>query len=165
MSADQHPFNETMRISFEVPAVLERARLALVAIDRHQPRAGLAERRAPFAPGGETGAAETAQRRVVERLQQILFRQLTGAQAFEQRVTSARDVGVVIDIGRQLRVGIAALCRREHALRARMVDEMVTDLRRRRSVATPDAGRAYDPYPGTGRALQFLQQLFGAEHR
>ncbi len=63
-----------------------------------------------------------------------------------------------------MRVGIAALCRCEHALRARMIDEMMPHLRRRRSVATSDAGRAHDPYSGTGSALQFLQQFFGAEH-
>ena len=40
----------------------------------------------------------------------------------------------------------------------------MTDLRRRRSVATPDAGRAHHAYPGTGSALQFLQQFFGAQH-
>ena len=63
-----------MRIGFEIEAVLEGAGLALVAIDRHQPRAGLAEHRAPFAPRREAGAAETAQRGVVERLQQIFLR-------------------------------------------------------------------------------------------
>ena len=59
-----------MRIDLEIIAVLEGARLALVAIDRHQPRLRLGEHRAPFAPGRETGAAEPAKLRVVERLEE-----------------------------------------------------------------------------------------------
>jgi hypothetical protein len=165
VGADQHALNEAVRIRFEIISILERAGLALVAIDRHQPWPGLAQHRAPFAPRGKTGAAETAQGRVVEDFKQILFRQFAGAQPFQQRVASARDIGIVIDIGRQMRVGVATLRRREHALSARVIDEMVPDLRRRRGVAASDAGRAHDPYSGTGRALQFLQQLFGAQHR
>ena len=38
--ADQHAFEEAMRIAFEIVAVLERAGFALVAVHRHQPRRG-----------------------------------------------------------------------------------------------------------------------------
>src|ERR1700684_480046 len=59
MRADQHAFEKTVRISFEIVAVLERAGLALVAIDRHQPRAGLAQHRTPFPARRKASTAET----------------------------------------------------------------------------------------------------------
>ncbi len=38
---DQHALEEAVRVALEVVAVLERARLALVDVDRHEPRARL----------------------------------------------------------------------------------------------------------------------------
>ena len=95
---------------------------------------------------------------------QILLCQFAGAQPFQQRVTPACDIGIVIDIVRQMRVGVAALRRGENALRIGVIDEMMADLGCRRSIAAPNAGRAHNPHPGTGGALQFVQQFFGAEH-
>ena len=66
MRADQHALQEAVRIGFEVIAVLERAGLALVAVDRHQPWARLAQHRAPFAPRRKASAAKAAQARIVE---------------------------------------------------------------------------------------------------
>ncbi len=98
-----------MRVGLEVPAILEGAGLAFVTVDRHQPRPRLAENRSPFAPRGETCAAEAAQIGVVERFQKFFFLQLAGAQAIQQRVAATGDIGIVADIVRQMRVGVAAL--------------------------------------------------------
>ena len=165
MRADQHAFEEAVRIALEIDAVLERAGLALVAVDRHQARAGLAEHRAPFAPRREAGAAEAAQRGVVERLQQIVLRQFARAQAIEQLVAAAGDIGVVVDIFGQMRMGVAGLRGRHHIGDGRVVDEVVTDFGDRRGIAAADAGRAHDADAGTRRALQLVEQLLAAEHR
>ena len=60
-SRDQHPLKELMRIGFQIVAVLERARLALVAVDGHQPRTGRLPHEAPLATGREAGAAKATQ--------------------------------------------------------------------------------------------------------
>ena len=70
-----------MRIGLEIEPILERAGLALVAVDRHQPRARLAEHRAPFARGRKARAAEPAQARPVERLEERLGRKRAGRDA------------------------------------------------------------------------------------
>ena len=57
---DQHAFDKTVRIAFQIIAVLERARLALVGVDREQARRGLGAHQRPLASGRETGAAEAA---------------------------------------------------------------------------------------------------------
>ena len=51
-----------MRIAFEVVAILERARLTFVDVDRHEARRGLAANDAPLASRRKTRAAEAAQR-------------------------------------------------------------------------------------------------------
>ena len=154
-----------MRIGFEIEAVLEGAGLALVAIDRHQPRAGLAQHRAPFAPGREAGAAETAQDGVVERLQQIFLRQFAGAQTVQQRVTAAGNIGIIVDIVRQMRVGLAGLGGGEHVGNSGVIDKVMPDLGRRRGIAAADTGRAHHANAGAGLVLQLLQQFFRAQHR
>src|SRR5581483_3867173 len=64
---DQHPFEKAVRILLKVVAVLEGAGLALVAVDRHQPRRRLLADKAPLAPGREPGPAEPAQPRTFKR--------------------------------------------------------------------------------------------------
>ena len=64
---DQHAFEEAVRVGFEKIAVLEGAGLALVGVDRHQPRRRLLPHQAPFAPGRKPGAAEPAQPGMLER--------------------------------------------------------------------------------------------------
>ena len=154
-----------MRIGFEIIAILEGAGLALVAVDRHQPRPGLAEHRAPFASRRKAGAAEPAQRRVVERFQQIFLREAPGAQAVEQRVAAAGDIGVVVDIVGQMRMGLAGLRRGEHVRNGGVIDKVMADLGRGRGVAAADAGRAHHANAGARFVLQFMQQLFRAQHR
>ena len=113
MRADQHALKKAVRISLQVTAVFERARLALIAIDRHQPRAGFAKHRAPFASRRKTGAAQAAQARVVERFQQVLFREVAGAETRQQLIPATGNVSVVVHIFGQMRVGIAGFRRSE----------------------------------------------------
>src|SRR3981081_4592293 len=147
MRADQHALEKAMWIGLEIVTILERSGLALVAIDSHQPRPGLAEHRAPLSSRGKACAAETAQAGVVERLQKIFLRQLAGAQALQQRVATAGYIGVVVDIVRQMRVGSAAVRRRKHACNTRAIDKLMTDLGGRRGVAAADARRAHHANP------------------
>ena len=56
---DQHAFKEAVRIEPEIVAILERARLALVGIHRHQPRRRFGAHQRPFAPRGKARAAKT----------------------------------------------------------------------------------------------------------
>ena len=98
----------------EIEAVLEGAGFALVAIDRHQPRTGLAEHRAPFAARGKAGAAEAAQADVVERFQDIFRATPPERRPLEQRIAAIRHIGVVVDIRRHVAMGLAVLAVAEH---------------------------------------------------
>ena len=71
---DQHAFDEAVRVAFEIIAVLEGARLALVGIDREQARRRLRAHQLPFAPGRKAGAAEPAQAGVADELDQFVAR-------------------------------------------------------------------------------------------
>jgi len=121
----------------------------LIAISRGP---GSPSPRATFARS-ETRTTEAAQAGVVERLQEIFFRQLAGAQAIEQRIAAAGDVGVVTDIIRQMRVGIAALGRGEHACNTGMIDKVMTYLGGGRGIAAADARRAHHANPRAGAVL------------
>ena len=165
MRADQHALDEAMRIGLEIVTILERSGLALIAIDRHQPWTGLAQHRAPLSSGGKARTAKAPQGRIVERLEQFFLGQSAGAQPLEQLIAAAGDIGVVVDIVGQMRVGVAAPGRRQYAGNTGVIDKVVTDLDCRRGVAAADAGRAHHANAGAGTALQVLQQLFAAQHR
>ena len=165
MRADQHALDEAMWIGFEIIAILERSRLALVAVDRHQSRAGLAKHRAPLSPRRKTRTTEAAQAGVVERLQEVFFRQFAGAQAVEQRIAAASDIRVVTDIVRQMGVGFTARGRGEHACDTGMIDKVMTDLGGGRGIAAADARRPHDADARAGAVLQLMQQFFRAQHR
>ncbi len=66
---DQHAFEEAMRIALQVGAILEGAGLALIQVDCHQARGRLGHHDPPFAPGGETRAAQAAQAGILHRAQ------------------------------------------------------------------------------------------------
>ena len=68
---DERAFEEAVRIALEVVAVLERARLALVDVDRHQSRRRLGRHELPLAAGREAGAAQAAQPRVRQQRDDI----------------------------------------------------------------------------------------------
>ena len=67
MRADQHAFEEAMRIGIEIEAILERAGLALVAIDAISRGPGSPSTARHLRPVGKARAAEPAQGGVVER--------------------------------------------------------------------------------------------------
>src|SRR5882724_1738983 len=60
---DQHALEKAMRIGLEIDAVLDRPGLALVGIDRHQPRRRFLAHEPPLTPRRKPGAAEPAQAR------------------------------------------------------------------------------------------------------
>ena len=71
---DQHALDEAVRIALEIVAVLEGAGLALVGVDREQPRRRLGAHQRPFAAGGKAGAAEAAQPGVAHGLDDVVAR-------------------------------------------------------------------------------------------
>ena len=85
---DQHAFEETVRIEPQVVAVLERARFALVDIDRHQARPWFRPHAAPFAPGWKASSAESAQAGIFHDLDDIFDTALTAYTTARQRVTT-----------------------------------------------------------------------------
>src|SRR5438105_12045628 len=93
-AGDQHAFQEAMRIGFEKIAVLEGAGLALIGIDRHQPRRWLLPYKAPFAPGRKTGAAQAAQAGILERLDDVLDRLLSVEAGLQQLVTTRSAIAI-----------------------------------------------------------------------
>src|SRR4051812_15757366 len=95
---DEHAFQEAVRIALEVPAVLEGARLALVDIDRHQARRGLAGHASPLAADRETGAAQAAQSRVLHDLGQSVAGMLARETVGDELVAAVPFVGGEIDV-------------------------------------------------------------------
>ena len=75
-----------MRIALEVVAVLERAGLALVDVDGHEPRRRFGRDDLPLAAGREARAAEPAQARVFH------LRDDVGALAFARRAGGRQPV-------------------------------------------------------------------------
>src|SRR5438067_1747626 len=73
---DQHALEKAVRIALEVPAVLERAGLALIDVHRHYARFGLGCDEAPFASRRKAGAAKAAQARVFHQLRHRIARAL-----------------------------------------------------------------------------------------
>src|SRR6185369_6129930 len=94
---DQHALDEPVRITLEVVAVLERAGLALVDVDGHQPRRGLGADDLPLASGREAGAAEAPQRRGLELRDDRVDGALAGDARGERAIAAARAVRGEID--------------------------------------------------------------------
>ena len=63
-----------------------------------------------------------------------------------------------------MRVGLAGLGRDKHIGDGRMIDEVMTNFRRRRGVAAADARRAHHANAGTGLFLQLFQQRLRTQH-
>src|SRR5205085_7964680 len=95
---DEHAFEEAVRVALEVPAVLERARLALVDVHRHQARLGLAGDALPLAPDREARAAEAAQRRVFHDPGNAFARVLACEAVGDQLVAAGLLVGGEVDV-------------------------------------------------------------------
>ena len=153
-----------MRVALEVVAVLERAGLALVDVDRHQPRRAFGAHDLPFAAGREAGAAEPAQRRVLH----LGDHRVGVAAAFDAIDVEAIPAGVAIrgvveHVGHR---GIDALRgdRGGHRLRRRRVDRVLADDGGRRVLAAADAGRADHPHVLAFEGCERLAQRVGAGH-
>src|SRR3546814_14043441 len=83
-------------VAFQVVAVLEGARLALVGIDRHEARAGKAAHDLPLLAGREAGAAEAAQAGAGEALDELLTRPLVGEAAAQQLIADVALLGTEV---------------------------------------------------------------------
>src|SRR5262249_47195881 len=58
-SGNEHALNETMWVTFEIVAILERARFALIGIDREHARRRLGAHERPFSSGRKSRTAES----------------------------------------------------------------------------------------------------------
>src|SRR5204862_5920815 len=154
-----------MRVGFEKIAVLEGAGLALIGIDRHQPRLWLLPHKAPFAPGRKTGAAEPAQAGIFERLDDLLDWLLSAETGLEQLVAARSAIAIERRIARHMRMRLAGRHRRSDTVRRRVFMERMPDRNRRCLVATSHAGRAHDPHAVAEPAAHLFQQCLAAGPR
>ncbi len=63
-----------MRVALQVVAILERAGLSLIRVDRHEARPRFLAHEMPFATCGKARTAETAQPRVLHRFDHVVDR-------------------------------------------------------------------------------------------
>ncbi len=131
-----------MRVAFEVAAVLERPRLALVDVHRQVTRRRLVAHDAPLAPGRKASTAEPAQASVRQRSDHRLGAALAPGKRRGERIATAGAVGGIADVrgrrGRRCRRGQG----RGQRVDAGMADPALPGERRRRLLAAADAGRA-----------------------
>src|SRR5262249_37601952 len=104
---DQHAFEKAIGIGLEIMAILEGAGLALVGIDRHEARPRLVAHKAPFAPGREARAAEPAQPRIIERLDDVVDRAAAGEAFLEELEAALGAIFVEADAVGNMRVRVA----------------------------------------------------------
>ena len=149
-----------MRIAFEIPAILERPRLAFVDVDGHDAWRRLAAHDAPLAPRWKTGAAQTAQAGVFHRRERVLDGALAHDACFERRVATAGDVllesdGVGERMGQRFSVE-----RRVDVGDRRVAERILSDEDRRRNLATADArGTHHTHLVAVAAALQQVEKL------
>ncbi len=124
---DQHPFQKSMRIGFEEIAVLEGAGLALVAIDRQQPRCRLLAYQPPFAAGRKTGAAEPAQTRMLEGFDHLIAGALARQASLQQVIAALHAVVVKADKFRDRRMRLTGGNRGGDRGGGRMLVQRVAD--------------------------------------
>ena len=153
-----------MRVAFEVVAVLERAGLALVRVDRHQPGAFVAAHDPPLPPGGEPGPAETSQAGGVELGGDVLERVPAGQAGAQQRVAAVAFVRVELAVLRNDGMEIAGVEHGPDRLLVHVVDMTVSDLGHRGGVAPAHAGRPHHAHPvAEGAGQRFEQALRAGE--
>ena len=161
---DQHAFQKKMRCPFEIEAVLERSRFALVAINGKVAWTRFSPDKAPLPPGREARAAEAANTGIHEGLLDV-FEVARGADRFQSLVSAGVAVGRKALIVRQTGVGVSGGNGGVHLFGCGVIDMMMPDLEDRRGVAAPHAGRAEHPHFGRIKAaFQCLPQLRGAHH-
>ena len=140
-------------------AVLERAGLALVAIDRQQPRAGLLTYQPPFAPGRKAGAAEPAQSRMFERPDHLVAGALARKAGLQQAIAALGAVAVETDIGRDRHVGFPGGDGSSDAGERCVLVQRVADCDDRGAVTAAQARRAHDPHPVAEPGRQLPKEL------
>ena len=155
---DQHALDHAVRVGFEKIAVLEGAGLALVGIDRQQPRRRLLPHQAPFAAGRKPRAAEPAQPGMLEDLDQLLGLALAGQAAVEQAIAAGRAIGVEADKFRDRRMRLAGRDGGGDVVDGGMLVQRVADRDDRSAMAPAHAGRPDDPDLVAEPAAQTVEQ-------
>ena len=153
-----------MRVLLQVVAILERAGLAFVAVDREQPRRRLGAHQRPLAAGRKAGAAEAAQSGVAHDLDQVVAGALAGQAIAQQRVAAVLAVAREIvrrrkrmRMRRRLRGGCDRVRRRVEHLH-------MPDRTDRRAVARAHAWRAHDAHLAPEFSGKIAQQMLRAAH-
>ena len=159
---DEHAFEKAVRVALEVVAVLERPRLALVRVHRHQPRTFIAAYDAPLPSGREPGPAQTAQAGGVELRGDVLELVLAREAVAQQRVAALLPIGIEGAVLGNDRMEIAGLDDVPNRGLVHMVEVAVSDFGHRGGVAPAHARRADDPDALTEGGGQRLQQGAGA---
>ena len=150
---DDRAFEEAMRVAFEVVAILERARLAFVDVDRHQARRRFGGHQLPLAPGRESGPAEAAQPRAFHHRGDIRGASLALHARRCQRVAAGGAIRGVVDVAgchrREVRVHLGFVHARMrdvpaaddvgHLFRGGVRNRILADDRDRRRLAASDA--------------------------
>ena len=96
---DQHALQELVRLALEVDAVLEGAGLALVAVDRHQPRTLLGPHQAPLAPRRKARAAQAPQAAVGQRRDHLVHLARARQARAQHRISASFHVSVESLVG------------------------------------------------------------------
>ena len=162
-AGDQRAFEEAMRVLLHVDPVLDRAGLAFVRIDGHQPGPRLGPDEAPLAPGREARAALSLEAAVLQRADHVVDAPRT-RQAFpENPVASAFDISAEIDVSRVHGRMVRSFGAGEDPFHGRPRHVAVADLRHRRLLAAAHAGRPHHPHVVAHGPRQGFQQVLGAE--
>ena len=131
-----------MGFAFQIEAVLERARLALVAIDGQIARPFFRPDEGPFAARGEARAAKPAKPGFEHRVLHLVRRLRPVTQPQKRFVTAAFDIGIQPLIGRDVRMEMLRRNCVRHLFGRGEIDVVVPDLKNRRRIAAAHAGRA-----------------------
>src|SRR6202171_753274 len=91
-----------------------------------------------------------------------LARPLAASTRQQRAIAAVSAIRGIVDIRRQLGFGALARDRLGDLLRSRAVDSVASDYRRRRMLATTDAGRADHPHARYARAFAGVAQCIGA---
>ena len=161
---DQRAFEKPVRVAFQIIAILEGARLALVDVDREQPRRGFRPHDAPLASGREAGAAQATEARVLHRFQDAFQRPLAGDARRQQRVAPLRAVFVIGGVRRRLGLDGVGADRGLNLGRIGTVDRVLSDHHDGSVVTASNTGRVHHPHVIAERALEIGQELLRAAH-
>ena len=157
-----------MRVALEVVAILERAGLAFVDVDRHQARRRFRRDDLPLAAGREARAAETAQAGVLHQRDHIGRSPFALHARRRERVSAGGTIGSVVDVARRhghvgrRMPGRARIDGGLDFFSGRDGNRILTDDRNRGRVAAADARRVQHPHAGPEGVAQGVEQLMRA---